>query len=200
MNPTFALYSDPNHPHYSQFLPIIDAEWNIQRIENRVKTHQDLLLHPVVRGIILTPDGRIIMQKKKLKSLPIEVLDTTISWHISGTLEEMMWSVGKNVSELLIPQLRSESREETGINLTPDELIDLGKTWLYPDLPDKTEIAYVMMSQIRRKMEELTGEEWITFEAIGIEELLKADRTWRVAWDIIGPQWAHVWDQVQKHI
>tara|TARA_Y100000031_G_C8212133_1_gene381538 strand:+ start:916 stop:1485 length:570 start_codon:yes stop_codon:yes gene_type:complete len=91
-------------------LEVVDEEGNVLRIEERGKIHKEGLLHRETHVWLYTPDGKLIFQKraKDVDTFP-ELLDATVGGHVE---------VGDDHQDTAV----KEAKEETGIDLKPEDL------------------------------------------------------------------------------
>lgn len=98
----------------TEMLDIVNEHDEVIGQAERTEVHQKGLLCRMVYVYFYTPDGHIILQKRSLsKASHPGKLTTTMSGHVSS---------GQSYIEAAV----RETQEETGIQVTPAELIHLG--------------------------------------------------------------------------
>lgn len=98
-----------------ELLEVIDEKENVIGLESRLKIHQLGLLHKEIHIWFFTPNKEIIFQhRSKNKETYPDKLDSTVGGHVER---------GMTYEETAI----KECYEETGINISPKDLIFLSK-------------------------------------------------------------------------
>lgn len=97
-------------------LEVVDENDNVLRLETRGTIHKEGLLHREVYVSFFTPNGEIIFQHRSLtKDTYPGKLDTAVGGHVEPNM---------SYEETAI----KECKEETGINIDPEELVFLSKS------------------------------------------------------------------------
>jgi isopentenyl-diphosphate Delta-isomerase len=99
-----------------EYLNIVDEDDNIIGQESREKIHSEGLLHREIHVYFITPDREVIFQHRaKDKDIYPDLLDATVGGHVD---------LGDTYQGAAIREIK----EETGLNVTMDDLVFLNKT------------------------------------------------------------------------
>ncbi len=151
-------------------LNIVDEEGNIVGVETREKIHQEGLLHRIVHVWLYTPDKNIIFQRrgKEAESFPNK-LDATVGGHVE---------IGQDYMQAAL----AETREETGIQARPEEMMLLGLRKAEQAFRDpvtgtlnrhlKAVFAYRFTGDIKSLRPQEGEDDTIRFEAVPISRVL----------------------------
>ena len=98
-----------------EMLEVVDENDNVIDLENRLRIHQEGLLHREIHIWFITPNGEIILQhRSKNKDTNADKLDATVGGHVEPGMSYEATAI-------------KECKEETGINIDPGNLAFLGK-------------------------------------------------------------------------
>jgi isopentenyl-diphosphate Delta-isomerase len=152
-----------------QKLNIVNDQDEIIGVEPRDKIHRDGLLHREIHIWFYTPKGEIIFQHRaKDKDTFPDLLDATVGGHVE---------VGDSYEKTAI----KEAKEETGLDILPENLINLIK--IKKSSKDETTkktnnvFRQIFLYRFEGNISELKIEEGksIGFEAWSIDALLNPD-------------------------
>lgn len=152
----------------SSRLNIVDEQGNIVGEETREKIHRDGLLHRIVHVWFYTPDKKLIFQRrgKHAETYP-NLLDASAGGHVERGQDYLQAAV-------------AEAREETGVNVQPEELKLLGMNKFGPTRDSLTDIinhhlvasfAYLFRGKVGDLRDEQNEDGGLAFEAWPIEKL-----------------------------
>lgn len=97
-------------------LEVVDENDNIIGLETRAKIHKEGLLHREIHVSFFNPNGEIIFQRRSLtKDTYPGKLDTAVGGHVEPNMSYEQTAI-------------KESKEETGIDIKPEELVFLSKS------------------------------------------------------------------------
>lgn len=158
----------------NRFLDVVDRDGNIIGVETREKIHREGLLHCIVHVWFYTRDKQLIFQRrgKHAETYP-DLFDATVGGHVE---------IGSNDIQTAI----TETHEETGVSVQPEDLILLAKK--LPHRPFKDPVTNTLNNHLKAifafeykgKLEDLKvgeGEDVsIRFEAFPIEKILMLSR------------------------
>ncbi len=98
-----------------EMLEVVDGNDNVTGLETRSKIHKEGLLHREAYVWFFTPNGEIVFQHRaKDKDTFPDKLDATVGGHVEPTMSYEETAV-------------RETKEETGLEVKPEDLILLSK-------------------------------------------------------------------------